>query len=430
MKQKALVIGLDGVPFSMLSALMQQGAMPYLQNLAKQGAFGAMEVTQPPISSVSWTSFATGRAPCHHGIYGFTDITTTHSLVFPTFLDVRCPTLFDTLGTMGKRSVVINLPATYPVRDFPGVLISGFVAPDLARAVHPPALLPTLQRLGYRVDVDLARIRSNPELLYEELHDILNTRINTAELLMNDEPWDLFCLIITGTDRLHHYDFEAWTNSKSSNRSKFISYYNAIDSSIQRICDSFITQQGSDPYLLLFLSDHGFTQLDAEVYCNALLQQHGYLTFLQDTPKMISQLAPATTKAFALDPGRIYVNRSDRFQHGCVSPQDVPALCESLSQLFLDLQCEGRQVFQAVKRRDELYKGPCAPFAPDLVLVPHRGFDPKGALSDVVFKKGRLTGMHTHDDAFWLIAGPATFDPPQTILDCSGILTSFFMQER
>ena len=430
MGKKALVIGLDGVPHSLLASMIQQGVMPFLHGIASDNAFGAMEVTLPPISSVSWTSFATGAPPCHHGIFGFTDITRDHALGFPTFLDVKCPTLFDKLGETGRRSIVINLPATYPARAFPGVLISGFVAPDLARAVFPPTLLPRLQAMQYRIDVDLAAIRANPALLYPELHATLASRHTLAATLLEEEEWDLFFLVITGTDRLHHFHFDHWADEHNDARQSFLDYYTAVDGVLQQLCTSFLARHGDDEHMMMFLSDHGFTSLQQEVYCNTVLQESGYLRFMTDTPRMISHLDPAHTRAFVLDPGRIYLNRTDRFARGTVSPADVPTLRAEIEALFRSLTFGHQPVFQDVRRREDLYSGPCAHLAPDLVLVPHRGFDPKGAISNEIFKRGALTGMHTHDDAFWIVASERPFTHPRTILDCSTLLTSFFTQER
>ncbi len=119
-----------------------------------------MTVSIPEISSVSWSSFMTGTQAGDHGIYGFVDLTPgTYQYRFPNFSDLKAPTFFDELGLNNKRSVIINLPATYPARPMPGVLISGFVALDLEKAVYPARYLPMLKQAGYQVDVDAGKGR-------------------------------------------------------------------------------------------------------------------------------------------------------------------------------------------------------------------------------------------------------------------------------
>ena len=56
--------------------------------------------------------------------------------------------------------------------------------------------------------------------------------------------------------------------------------------------------------------------------------------------------------------------------------------------------------------REEAFSGPHADHAPDLVLISENGWDLKGAVRTADLQgKGRLTGMHTQDDAFVLVRG-------------------------
>lgn len=49
----------------------------------------------------------------------------------------------------------------------------------------------------------------------------------------------------------------------------------------------------------------------------------------------------------------------------------------------------------------ELYRGPHADRAPDLVILSHKGYDLKGKVhAEGVLGRTKLTGMHTQDDAF------------------------------
>ncbi len=72
--QKACVVGLDGVPYSMIQKFMGNGVMPNLRDIVAKGRAVETTVTLPEISSVSWSSFMTGKNPGEHGIFGFTDL--------------------------------------------------------------------------------------------------------------------------------------------------------------------------------------------------------------------------------------------------------------------------------------------------------------------------------------------------------------------
>jgi len=73
--ERACVVGLDGVPFSMVKRFVAEGVMPRLGAIIAGGAaFRETTVSLPEISSVSWSSFMTGKNPGEHGIFGFTDL--------------------------------------------------------------------------------------------------------------------------------------------------------------------------------------------------------------------------------------------------------------------------------------------------------------------------------------------------------------------
>ncbi len=132
-----------------------------MASMFQRGYFGRMSVCIPEISSVSWSSFMTGTQSGEHGIYGFIDLEPgTYSMSFPNFMHLKAPTLWDELPLQDSKAVVINMPATYPARKIDGVLISGFVAIDINKAVYPSSLIPSLQKIGYRIDLNTERAQA------------------------------------------------------------------------------------------------------------------------------------------------------------------------------------------------------------------------------------------------------------------------------
>jgi predicted AlkP superfamily phosphohydrolase/phosphomutase len=166
-KERVCVIGLDGVPFSLIEDFSQKGVMPTFSQLLKTGTLHRMKASLPEISAVSWTDFMTGTNSGSHGIFGFTDLKdNSYDLKFPNFSTVRKETIWDTLGLQKKRSIVINQPSTYPARPIPGVLISGFVALELSKAVSPPHILKSLNQMEYKIDIDTQKSRQNHDFLW------------------------------------------------------------------------------------------------------------------------------------------------------------------------------------------------------------------------------------------------------------------------
>ena len=209
MQKKVLIIGIDGVPFDLITRMMEQGYMKELKRICDGGyTVHKMRASYPDISSVSWTSFMTGVNPAEHGIFGFTDLKpNSYDLYFPNSRDIKAPTFWQKLRDQGKtqRALVLNIPNTYPAFPLDGVMVSGFVAIDFNKAVYPPSYVAPLQRMGYIIDVDLMKVREDKDAFYQDLLASLAIREKACMKLLSDEEWDISVLCITETDRLHHF---------------------------------------------------------------------------------------------------------------------------------------------------------------------------------------------------------------------------------
>ena len=404
-RPRAVVVGLDGVPYSLLRDLKSRGRIPNMASMFEQGHFGQMSVSIPEISSVSWSSFMTGTQPGEHGIFGFMDLEPgTYKMYFPNFTNLEVPALWEHLASQGKKSVVINMPATYPAGDIDGALVSGFVAIDINKAVRPFSLISKLKQLGYRIDIDIMKARQDHEFLFQDLAETLAGRERAVELLWEEVDWDLFIIVITGTDRLMHFLWDAFEDENHPAHRDFLAYFDRVDQFVGRVYEKYLAVEGSRDGKNQFymLSDHGFTKIKTEVYLNRWLQENGYLKFQKNQPESIVDIAAGTT-AFAMDPSRVYLNLKSKYPLGTLDPQDYLRIAEELKQGFEGLSFEnGQKITKRVFLREELYGGPYLDRAPDLVLLSKHGYDLKGKVdSDTVFGRTDLQGMHTHNDAFF-----------------------------
>ncbi len=410
---KVAVLGLDGVPFSLLQDFFAKGIMPRLAETAKSGTFLRMETSLPCVSSVAWTSFMTGKNPGDHGIFGFTDVWPDKlALRLPSFDDIRSTVIWNALP--GKASVVVNLPFTYPARPLKGILISGFVAPLFERSVYPESMIAWLKSRNYRIDVDAVKGRQDRRFLVRDLFETLKIHSEVMLTLMERENWDLFIGVITGTDRLHHFFFDAAQDPSHPLHKDFIDYYRMIDSFFSR----FVEKCGKFARLIV-LSDHGFTRLKTQVYLNHILKTMGYISFVKSEPVSPEDIHPGS-KAFAMDPSRIYLNSKERFSHGALNSKEAEMMrislkkeLESLRLIdigFLSPQGSDRpedRLFTRVLLKEDIFDGKCIAWAPDLVVIPRSGYDPKGALNvRAATMTDIFTGMHTHDDAFLIVDDP------------------------
>ena len=411
-KPRTILIGLDGVPFELLSDLAETGVMPNTKRLISSGTFRKMQSSIPEVSSVAWSSMITGTNPGTHGIFGFTDLSaSSYRIRFPNYTSLKAPAFWD---EWGEQSVVINVPATYPVREMKGVHISGFVSIEMEKSVWPRGLVGTLNKLDYRLDVDSQVAHSSMDLFLADLEKTLEARIRAYEYLWEKSDWRLFVLVFTGTDRLMHFLWQAYEDKQHRYHTYFLDHFGRIDEAIGRISESI-----RDDDLLVMVSDHGFGLLETDVYISHLLQQEGFLNMQPSAGPGVLGIE-RDTKAFALDPARIYLNMRGGYPAGGVEQADREQILKDLEQLFGSLEVEGRKVISKVYRKEQIYSGPYMQEAPDMLLLPTKGFNLKaktspGGLTD----KPMFTGMHVQDTAFLLIRGSFDDAVPESLHVCN-----------
>jgi len=417
---RALVIGIDGVPQTLLTSLMDKGVMPELKRITVAGyTLTQMDASVPDVSSTSWTSFMTGVNPGEHGIYGFLELGRgTYDITFPKSSDVTAPTIWEVLaGDNSKtstlsdryagrvaspmRTIAMNIPQTYPARPLNGILTAGFVCPDMKTGTYPDSAYEYLKSIGYIPDVDVTTALDDTEGFFAQVFTALEKRVEAYEHLMRTEPWELFIGVVTETDRLHHFFFDAVVDDTHMHHGTMMRFYGELDRAIGRLYDLFMELTGGQG-LFLTMSDHGFTTIESEVYLNPWLSREGFLTLKPDGEYF--ERISASTRAFNMDPARIYINRESRYPSGMVAEADVPGVVAEIKAALSSLTSPGgRPVIREVYTRDELYSGPSAGFGPDLVCLANDGFDLKGPVERPdVFGRGPFTGMHTSYDAHCL----------------------------
>ena len=182
MRRRIVIIGLDGVPYELIKDLTERSIMSGVKDLIKQGSFLKMTSSIPEVSCVAWSSIITGKNPGEHGIFGFMDLyPNTYKLKFPQYNDLKAKPFWEILEE--KKSVIINVPATYPVREMNGVHISGFVSIDIEKSVYPASLIPKLKEMDYRLDVDSEKAHSSLDLFLDDLEKTLQARIKAYRYL-------------------------------------------------------------------------------------------------------------------------------------------------------------------------------------------------------------------------------------------------------
>jgi predicted AlkP superfamily phosphohydrolase/phosphomutase len=165
------------------------------------------------------------------------------------------------------------------------------------------------------------------------------------------------------------------------------------------------------------------------VYLNRWLWEKDYLKFTQPFPQSLKGKHPAS-KAFALYPGRIFINLKGREKTGSVDPGlEYEALKEKLKQELKQLSDPqtGEPIIDSFFPEPQSFLSPNSKNLADIVAIAHEGYDLKGVLwNKELFSKTVYNGMHTFDNAFVLFTGPPIEKENLAITDLKEIILNAF----
>lgn len=439
---RLVFLGLDGVGLDLAGELASRGVMPNLGRLMQAGQAWPTRSPLPEVSPVCWTSMFSGVGPGEHGVFGFGQVDPGTYQVRPVDSSaVQAPRLWDQLSNAGRRSVVLNVPLTYPATPIKGAMVSGFVAPELSRAVQPPQLLPRLEALGYRPEADLDKGRDDVAALAADVSRALETRLAMFREMWR-EDWDFFCAVITDTDRINHFLWPALWEPDHPQAQAALAIYKQVDDFIGWLWQEIGPQVESGQAALLLAADHSFGPIRSEVYLNPWLMEQGYLQI--EGGAGAERILPQT-KALALDPGRIYLHYVGRFPGGCLEygPEAASLRQEIASQLLAmtyqqitrqgsEISTETLHPVARVYTREELYQGTQAQQGPDLVALASPGFSLRAGLDrGSVFGLSHLSGTHRNEGALALWLGQGNIpDLPHNIEDLYPLMTGWLDMDK
>ncbi len=401
--EKFLFIGIDGLPYSLLKSLMDKGIMKNVASLAADSLFSEVSSSLPEVSSVSWSSIITGKGPEYHNIFGFVGLMPgAYNIFFPNFNSLKEKAFWEKEGS--GKSVVINVPSTFPPKEMNGIHISGFVSLDLERSVYPKNHICFLKSIGYKIDADVQKAYVSLDIFFKELFDVLEARWTAIRYFLHNEDWDNFFAVFTGTDRLMHFLWDAWENEGSKYHNDFLNYFRRLDEIIGSILE---VVGDKDDMNVVLASDHGFERLDKSISVNRILIEGGFLTdkFAESGYKSVDR----ESVAFAIEPSSIYINSKSKYTNGLqLSESDMSKIKKDLKSLFAEVEIDGKKIVGDIFFKEDIYDrhAPYYDNAPDLVLVGNKYINLTSTprLAGFLCNENEIfTGKHTWHDTFLIV---------------------------
>lgn len=376
--RKILVIGLDcATPQLVFERWVDE--LPHIKKVMAQGVYGQLESTIPPITVPAWTSMMSGKSPGVLGFYGFRNRKnySYDEMYFATSRAVKEDRVWDILSRVGKRSILVGVPQTYPPRPLNGLMISGFLAPDTdSQYTYPAELKKEIESQVGEYILDVKKFRTeDKDYLIRQIYQMTENRFQVVDYLMKSKEWDFFMFVEMGIDRIHHGLWKYFDErhpkyqSDSPYRDVLREYYRYVDDQVGRLLSKV-----DDDTVVFIVSDHGAQRMDGGICINEWLIREGYLR-LKSRPDEISPLAHDNidwprTKAWGSGGyyGRLFLNVKGREPQGVVEPQDYEQVRDELiAKLEAIEDEEGANINTRVFKPQEIYPQ-VRNVAPDLII--------------------------------------------------------------
>jgi len=470
--KKVFVLGLDGGTFDLITPWANEGKLPNLAKLLREGASGELESTIPPVTAPAWASFFTGKNPGKHGMYDFVNFNCeTHNLSYLSSEDCESEAIWSILSQKGKKICIINVPMTYPPPAVNGIFIAGMAPEFDSEFVYPRSLQREIKR-KFPNYIILARPDKEPGRFLKNIKKMTRARAEVAKYLLTSGEWDVFMVVFNATDIVQH---RFWGYMKSRNgvaqsrhANAILEVYRLIDEKIGELWDCL-----DEDTIFIVMSDHGAGPLEKRVHLNRWLEENGYLSFkthtednwlwkmakktliksflfwnnripshIQDKIKtfipgikslgafervesmMNVQFNWGNTKAYHVGTyANLRINLKGREAQGIVEPgEEYEAIREQIIKEMLELREPetGEKLVERVFKREEIHHGDALDKAPDMIIKWARdaywssarfGKRGTGVFESHEGQLGTLTTTGTHKANGILIAAGKTILP-------------------
>ncbi len=422
---RVAVIGVDGADWKIIGPLIEKGYLPNLANMAENGVVGNLETVIPPVTFPSWKCYSTGKLPQKLGVFGFRYFDSRSKKIgFNNSRSFRDKEIWDVLTDNGLKSIVINMPSTYPVKKIKGIMISGpFDSVRLEKSVHPPTLLPLLRELKYKICVDSLHEEKGGKNRIKEIYEITRKKVKLLKKLLKTEDFDFlhFTIFYLSDDLQHHY----WDHTLPIEKNEII--FNAWKE-IDKIIGEINNVLPEEDLVKFVISDHGFRPLKYEFFINSFFKEIGLLSLKKQENSTLREVTKITvdilrkskllalfnkilpiqyrkkisrmmydidlsmvnweeSTAFGLEQGQIYIINKEK-----LSDEEYQNMKMKIARELDKLKLKGIKVVD----RTILLENKNSQKKCDIVVLPSNGFEIKSGLRKSIFYPS-LEWKATHD---------------------------------
>ena len=378
-KNRVLIIGLDCAEPSLIFAKYRD-EMPNLKRLAAQGVWGELESVMPPITVPAWACGLTSKDPGQLGVYGFRN-RADHSYEKMTIANARSitePAVWDYLGRVGKQSLLLGVPPSFPPKQINGASVGCFLSPTTqSKYTFPETLREEIAQIEPNYMVDVPNFRTeDKQWLLGKIYEMTEGHYKVMRHMMKTKPWNFLMSVEIGVDRLHHgfWKYHDPTHLKHEPGNSLLNsihdYYIWLDKQIGSVLELV-----DDDTSVIVMSDHGAKKIDGGITLNEWLINEGYLV-LEEKPTgavPLEKVKVNWTKTRAWGSGgyygRLFLNVQGREPQGIIPPSEYEKVRDQLvAKLSAIPDHLGKPMATRVHKPQEIHRA-TKNVAPDLIII-------------------------------------------------------------
>jgi predicted AlkP superfamily phosphohydrolase/phosphomutase len=375
--KKVFLFGIDGAPPELIFDKWLND-LPNIKRLIEQGTYAKMNSTIPPSTIVAWNAMISGKDTSDIGVYSYTKKKENGELRLVNSSDLKCKLLHDILGEKDKKSIMLYVPLSYPVKRINGCMVSGFLTPRVNdKCAYPDSIIKKLECLKnpdsfFDVTVGLAGHKElDVETLLKKTYEMTDMQIEILKDLIVNEEWDFFMSVMIGSDRLQHMLWRHFDETHkrfiegSEHKDALKNYYIYLDKRLGEILELI-----DDNTVVIVASDHGMIKQEGKININNWLIEQGYLVLKEDIDlsekKRFSTKFVDMEKTVAYGGGaynaRININKKNAGEN---YNKILNEITEKLKQIPDD---KGNKLDTKVYKTEEIYGDNSDPECPDLMI--------------------------------------------------------------
>jgi predicted AlkP superfamily phosphohydrolase/phosphomutase len=376
---KLLIFGLDcAEPDLVFNQWLDD--LPNIKRLVRDGMYGPLKSTLPPITVPAWTAMMTSQDPGMLGFYGFRNRKSYdyEDLYFANAKYVKAKTVWNILSRNRLRSLVFGVPQTYPPKPLNGALVACFLTPGKdVQYTYPDEIKAELDQAAdgnYIIDVEDFRTDEKDDLL-KAIYTMTERRFKAFRHFYNKDSYDFAIMVEMGIDRIHH-GFWRYFDKKhrlyepgNKYEHAIHDYYVSVDAEIGRTLDSLPGDTS-----VMVVSDHGAKTMEGAICINEWFQREGYLA-LKEKPAQRTRFKTSMvdwSKTRAWGEGgyysRVFMNVKDREPGGVIPKNEYETVRNELKARLEGIEDEnGKCINTKVFKPEEVYRETNG-IPPDLIV--------------------------------------------------------------